>query len=403
MAPVSGTGGAHSRLAIIATHPIQYYAPWFRYLATHTALAIRVFYLWDFGVAKRNDPGFGHALEWDVPLLTGYDYEFVPNASANPGTHHFFGLRNPSLPARLVAYRPDVALLMGYNFASFIQLIMGRVSREVPLLFRGDSNRLAPRSGVPERVRRLLIARVFARFAGVLYVGTANRDYFRHHGVAERKLFRSPHAVDNDRFTSAAAEAEPDALAWKRALGIPPEDLVVLFAGKWEADKRPLDLLRAFARLDRPDTSLLFVGGGALEQQLRREAAAHAKVFFAPFQNQTAMPRTYCTGDVFVLPSEAETWGLAVNEAMCMARAVIVSDRVGCARDLVEHGASGLVFPAGNVDALTQALAQALSDRARLEAWGQRGRAIIRQFDYRSATAGLLEALRGLNVPAAAA
>ena len=398
MARGSRADGAPARLAIVATHPIQYYSPWFRYIAANTGLALRVFYLWDFGVACRHDPGFGHALKWDVPLLSGYDHEFVPNRSARPGTHRFFGLRNPGLRARLDAYRPDAVLLLGYNFATFMRLIMTRRRCDPPLLFRGDSHRLESKRRLGEGVRRRLISTVFRRFEAVLYVGAANRDYFRDHGVPESKLFRAPHAVDNDRFIAAAGNAETAAATWKRELGISPDHLVVLFAGKWEADKRPLDLLRAFVKLGRADTSLLFVGGGALENRLREEAASHPRIFFAPFQNQSAMPRTYSAGDVFVLPSTSESWGLAVNEAMCMARAVIVSDRVGCARDLVEHGANGLVYPAGDVHALTQALANALSDRHRLRAWGDRGRAIIQEFHYRSATAGLVASLRRLNV-----
>lgn len=81
------------KLAIITSHPIQYYAPWFRHLAGATDFSSRVFYLWDFGVNQQMDMGFKQLIQWDIPLLTGYDYEFVPNMSSNPGTHHFWGLK----------------------------------------------------------------------------------------------------------------------------------------------------------------------------------------------------------------------------------------------------------------------------------------------------------------------
>jgi glycosyltransferase involved in cell wall biosynthesis len=99
---------------------------------------------------------------------------------------------------------------------------------------------------------------------------------------------------------------------------------------------------------------------------------------------------------VFVLPSfgGAETWGLAVNEAMCMSRPVIVSDHVGCARDLVVPHSNGLVFPASDTRALSRCLLEALSDRARLRTWGERSRVMIEEFSYSQATKGLLEALR---------
>jgi glycosyltransferase involved in cell wall biosynthesis len=76
------------------------------------------------------------------------------------------------------------------------------------------------------------------------------------------------------------------------------------------------------------------------------------------------MPAVYRLGDVFALPSRGpgETWGLAINEAMACERPVVVTDRVGCAPDLVQAGRSGLVVPAGNVAALATALTQLLDD-----------------------------------------
>ena len=110
------------------------------------------------------------------------------------------------------------------------------------------------------------------------------------------------------------------------------------------------------------------------------------------------MPQTYAVADVFVLPSFSETWGLAVNEAMCMSRGAIVSDHVGCARDLVIPGKTGLTFPAGDVLALSQALRAAFQDPVRLKSWGDRAAEHIRSYSYEHATAGLLDALRYLQV-----
>ena len=92
-----------SRVAVVISHPTQYYSPWFRALAVEATLSIKVFYLWDFGVAQRHDRQFGRSFQWDVDLLSGYEHEFVPNGARDPGTHHFRGLDNPSLLARLRA------------------------------------------------------------------------------------------------------------------------------------------------------------------------------------------------------------------------------------------------------------------------------------------------------------
>lgn len=385
-----------TRLAILATHPIQYHVPWFQHLVRESGLMVKVFYLWDFGITEQVDrAGFQRAFKWDVPLLEGYDFEFVPNTSVHPGTDHFGGLRNPGLIGRVERFKPDAVLLFGYNFASLMGFIWRWNRAAAPLLFRGDSHRLFPDSGLKEWLRRKVISTVFRRFAAFLYVGQANREYFKLHGVDSSALFFAPHAVDNTRFIAGAGSARETALAWKKELGIPERHRVVLFAGKFESKKRPQDLLRAFVQAGLEDVTLLLVGSGPLERELQQEAGTHPAIRFAPFQNQSLMPRTYAAADLFVLPSfgSGETWGLAVNEAMCLSLPVIASSHVGCVADLVRHGHNGLVFPAGDVGALAGCLMEAFVDPDRLRRWGRAGLEIIAGYGYRQVTDGLLCAL----------
>jgi glycosyltransferase involved in cell wall biosynthesis len=416
------------RLGVVLSHPTQYCSPWFRFLAENGLPDLRVFYLWNGGVAPQLDPGFGVPVKWDIPLLEGYDYEFVPNEARRPGTSRRFGLNNPELVNRIEEFRPDSVLVYGYNYITFYRLLFSKLTQRVPFLFRGDSHRLgqmrsaecrmrnegtADRGGrrtedgksasrvqasLKERVRRWWIASVFRRFSAFLYVGAANREYLRHHGVPDSKLFFCPHCVDNERFFSETEAARDDARQWRNQLGIQPNLRVVLFAGKFEPRKRPLDLVEAFKAADVPDAVLVLVGNGEQEAELRKRALGSENILFAPFQNQTRMPRTYMLADLFVLPSFDESWGLAVNEAMCMGRPIIVSDQVGCAQDLVRHGQNGLIFPAGNVPALSNASREAFSNPARLEAWGRRSRELICNYSYEQAANGLFSALKVLGI-----
>jgi glycosyltransferase involved in cell wall biosynthesis len=387
------------RLAIVTSHPIQYNAPWFRFLTEHGLPDLRVFYLWTSGVIAQRDPGFGVHVTWDIPLLEGYDHEFVPNRSRHPGTSSISGLNNPQLSERLDAYRPDCVLVFGYNNLSCYRLLASRTGRRTPLLFRGDSHRLIARSGAGARLRNFWTRSVFSRFSGFLFVGQANRDYFKSFGVPDDRLFFSPHAVDNVRFFSDAAAAARDAAEWRRELGIAPSSRVVLFAGKFEEKKRPRDLIAAFRKVALRDATLVMVGNGPQEADLRRDAEGSPNIVFAPFQNQTRMPRTYLLGDLFVLPSYGaeESWGLAVNEAMCMGRPVVASNHVGCAQDLVQSGVNGLTFPAGDVEALARVLGDALSNGERLTNWGLQSRRIVGAFSYENATRGLFAALESVR------
>ena len=128
-----------------------------------------------------------------------------------------------------------------------------------------------------------------------------------------------------------------------------------MFVGKFEIKKQPLLLVKIAKQI--PDAKFLFVGQGELETQMKQEAGSN--VYFLPFQNQTQMPVIYLVGDVFVLPSQYnETWGLVVNEAMACSRAIVVSDKVGCAVDLIEREKNGYIFTSGDELSLRKILEQ---------------------------------------------
>jgi len=392
-----------ARLAVVLSHPTQYYSPWFRWLQAHTSLSLRVFYLWDFGVSRQRDPKFETSFQWDVDLLSGYESEFVPNVARDPGTHHFRGLNNPELPVRLAAWKPDAVLLFGYNWLSHLRVVAWARGRSVPLLFRGDSHLLG--RGAPSFGRRLLLRALYAQFAAFLPVGAANRDYFSALAVPERKLFFAPHAVDADRFNPARPVDRESSASLRRTLGLSPSTRVVLFAGKLVPEKQPRELLTAFIELSRPDTALVFVGHGPELPRLTeaaKSARPGAPVLFLPFANQSEMPSRYLLADLFVLPSRGhyETWGLAVNEAMHMSVPALVSDLVGCQRDLVTPGVTGWVFRAGDAADLRRQLADALTtlhDPAATAALRERVQARISGYTYTQASAGLLSALAALG------
>jgi glycosyltransferase involved in cell wall biosynthesis len=243
-------------------------------------------------------------------------------------------------------------------------------------------------------VRRL----IFRRFAAFLVVGEANRTYYRRCGVPAARLFDAPHAVDNARFLEAAPEARRDALQLREQLGITPGQTVVLFVGKFVDVKRPFDILEAFARLPDPlrdRAALVFVGDGPHGEALLQRAKDRGlrNVHLLPFQNQKAMPAIYAIGNVLVLASQSETWGLVVNEAMNLECPAIVTDHVGCRGDLVVEGRTGWVYPTGDIAALSRCLQEALEDPERLRAMGRRAREHVAAFHFDGITEALLRAI----------
>lgn len=343
-----------TRLAIISSHPIQYNAPLFRLLSAKEDLEVRVFYSWE-GTANKADPEFYEKIAWDVPLLEGYDYRFIENRSAHPGTHHFRGLDNPGMIPEIERWNAQALLIYGWPFKTHLQVLRYFHNR-IPIYFRGDSTMLSGGGELRKLVRHLWLRWVYSHIDYALYPGQRSKAYFRASGLKDHQLVWVPHSVDNYRFSRTSPECDNDALDIRRNLGIPDNALVLLFAGKLVERKEPILLLRAVSAVRSSAHSLpvhlVYVGTGPLLRPLKSLAGESRFVHFLGFRNQSEMPSMYRVGDVYVLPSSTDTWGLGVNEAMASGRPAIVSDRVGCAPDLVLPGTTGDIFRSGRQEEL---------------------------------------------------
>lgn len=345
------------RLAIVISHPIQYYAPLFRSLALSEKLQLKVFFTWSQTQNEAvRDNEFGRAISWDIPLLDGYKFEFVKNIARRPGTDHFWGLNTPGLSTAIETWGAHAVLVIGWNSWAHLRTMM-HFKGKLPVFFRGDSTLLDPLPALRAALRRQLLQWVYRHVDVALAAGSNNAAYFKTCGPARLVVDLVPHAVDTIRFAADAKRRDAEALTWRRETGIPDTARVLVFAGKLIPKKDPLGLLRAFCSAVAADDAqlhLMFVGEGVLQEVLKAQAAGRRNVHFRDFENQQAMPTVYRLGDVYVLPSlgPGETWGLAMNEAMATGSLVIASDRVGGARDVVEQGRTGWIFKAGDHDAL---------------------------------------------------
>lgn len=381
------------RLAIVTTHPIQYYAPVFQALAKQHP-QLKVFYTWGEDSINKFDPDFQKVIEWDIPLLEGYDHEFLSNTSSHPGTSSFTGIVNPRATERIDRFQPDIVFVYGWSWLSHLKIMRHYAGRK-KVWFRGDSTLLDAQGGYKKLLRSLFLRWVYRHVDLAFYVGQHNKRYFKAFGLTERQLRFAPHSIDNRRF---AADRSAEAAQLREGLGMPPDGILILFAGKLEAKKDPEILLAAFERLPHHHVYLLFAGNGVQEARLKEKARESAKgrsIFFLPFQNQSAMPALYQACQLFCLPSAGpgETWGLAVNEAMAAGRAVLVSDKAGCAPDLVKEGVNGSVFRNRDLGDLTQKLRQLTGDKGLLEAYGRASGRLIEKWGFDAQVSLILDEL----------
>ncbi len=387
------------KLAIISTHPIQYYAPLFKMLTDRGKIDIKVFYTWPQAIQGHDDPDFGTQVKWDIPLLEGYDYQLVKNISKNPSSKNWSGIDNPTLVKDIEAYNPQAIWVFGWKLKSHFA-VMRHFKGKIPVWFRGDStlldyeiksikslvssikNNYHPTSMLSQlktygkfKLRKAFLSYIYKHIDTAFYVGKNSKDYFLAHGLKQEQLVFAPHAIDNERFFDGEEKKyETVAQDKRKVFDIKETDIVILFAGKLEAKKNPWLLLRTFLTLpdSKIQTKLIIAGSGPQESELKKFAAGNPNIIFLPFQNQTQMPITYRMADIFCLPSQGpeETWGLAVNEALACGRKVLVSDKVGCAIDLVNDKV-GRVFKSGDSNDLQVKLTQLLQQKISAESCRQ--------------------------------
>ena len=369
------------KLAIISTHPIQYYAPVFRLLSQRKKIEIRVFYTLGIENSSKYDPGFGKTVSWDIPLLDGYPYEWANNIAANPGSNHFNGIVTPKLTGQVNDWQPDAILVYGWAYQSHLKVIR-YFKNKIPVYFRGDSTLLNEPVGVKRFIKTVFLRWVYKHIDHAFYVGKNNKAYFVKYGLPEKQLSFAPHAIDNERFKTDRSE---EVAELRSSLKIKEDDILILFAGKFEPVKNVELLLSAFISLNRKNVHLLLVGNGVDEDQLKSVAgnsAVAGNIHFLDFKNQSYMPVLYQAADLFCLPSKSETWGLSINEAMACSKAILASDRVGCAVDLVKNGQNGAIFKAGDVNDLTENLRKLTNNKDELDKFGEQSRIIIKDWDF---------------------
>lgn len=389
------------RIAIIASHPVQYQVPLFRLLADQPNFDARVFYCSDFGARRADfDRDFNRSIDWsgDGDLFAGYRSSVLMRFFSR-GKIGFWRCCNPDIAFELLRGRFDVVWVNGWDTATAWIVFAVAFLLRIPILLRAESpaNQEVRRSGFKLFLKKIVFGKLlFPRIAGFLYIGAQNKEFYRIYGVPEARLFFTPYAVDIQSFFSKADLLGADKDVLRDKLGLPKAKKIILFVGKLISKKRPLDLLRAYAIATTPDRTLVFVGEGNLRFSIELEAGGRriANVFLAGFKSQSELPEYYAAADIFVLPSQAgETWGLVVNEAMCFGLPVITSDIVGCAADLVHPGQNGYTFALGDVKALSDKIDFLLKDDALRSRFGKKSQEIIANYSYEKDVEGILAAV----------
>ena len=264
---------------------------------------------------------------------------------------------------RIIAWLKEnsvrLVVLYGYNDAGRIRILRWCRRHHVPCLLSSDSNvKLDRATGLKKAVKKALVGAAVRSAWGAMPFGTSGTAYYLKYGTRPDRIYRMPGEPDYDaidRVTSA------DIAGVRDRFKLAATRRHIVFCGRLIELKRVDTLIDAFNAVadERPDWNLVIVGDGPLKASLAervRPDLAHRVLWTGFIADTPTISAVYRACDVLVLPSRFEQWALVVNEAAAAGLALVTSDVVGAADDLLRTGINGYTFPAGDHAALADAL-----------------------------------------------
>jgi glycosyltransferase involved in cell wall biosynthesis len=241
--------------------------------------------------------------------------------------------------------------------------------------------------------------RLVALFSAAVVAGQAHRSYLSSLGMPAERVFLGYDAVDNEYFREQSSAVQEEAAAWRRRLGLP--ERYFLACARFVPKKNLIRLIRAFAQYRHQahaaSWELVLLGDGperATIEHAVAEAGIGSVVHLPGFKQYDDLPKYYGLADAFIHASTTEQWGLVVNEAMASGLPVLVSERCGCAPELVCSGENGYTFDPYDVAAMHRHIERMADGTYDREAMGEASRRIVDRWTPERFAEGLHQAVQ---------
>jgi glycosyltransferase involved in cell wall biosynthesis len=352
---------------------------------------------------------------WERPQ-GGTRYRLVPLMTQSPTN----GSSEPGLRGRVFAALddlwPDAVAIPGWSIRAAFAALQWCVRQGVPAVVMLESN-LWDELQVAWKMwtkRRLV-----ALFSSALVGGRPQGDYLAKLGMPRNRIFSGYDAIDNKHFADQAAESRKQKAESGEAHGLP--ERYFLASARFVEKKNLFRLIEAYAKYrsmcgdQRPQTtrqqdstdiplsgspavpwSLVLLGDGPLRPALNSQLSTlnlHGHVLLPGFKQYPDLPTYYGLASAFIHASTTEQWGLVVNEAMASGLPVLVSNRCGCAPDLVQEGVNGFTFDPYDVQQLTQLMLRLSTFNSQLSTMAAASRRIIANWGPNRFASGLKAAV----------
>ena len=305
----------------------------------------------------------------DYEILLGKQWR--PKKQKNPLSFKW----NPGILKKLKQYNPNMVILAGYMHPTMQIVAWWCRKNNIPYGTICESSFLQSFSkGLKWKVKRCILSPFIRNMSFALPAGYKSEEYLRALGAYNQPMFHFPNTPDVTNIIELYQNKNSFEKELRNKYKIPVHNRIILFAGRLIYAKRPQDILDVFFKIDnstKKDWTLIFVGNGPLKDTLVQKSSKKVNIVFTGWISPELLYKFMVLSDIFVLPSEHEPWGAVVNEAMAAGTAVVASDSVGAAHELIENYKTGYMFETKNVKQLTSILSKFMSNKINLVALGK--------------------------------
>jgi glycosyltransferase involved in cell wall biosynthesis len=287
----------------------------------------------------------------------------------------------------LCELRPAAVALPGWYDRCSLAALLWCVENSVPAVMMSETNAW---DDVRKPWREFAKRRIVRLCGAGLVGGESHAAYLAKLGMPADRILTGYDAVDNEHFDEGAAEARKFKAQTRKQHALPEH--YFLASARFVEKKNLPTLIRAYAtyrqRTEMAQNgihqgeiwSLILLGDGPMSpmiESLVSELDLEGSVLLPGFKQYQDLPAYYGLASAFIHASSIEQWGLVVNEAMAAGLPVLVSNRCGCATDLVEEGVNGFTFDPENAEELAELLVRISAPDFPRAAYGQASRRIV--------------------------
>jgi len=336
----------------------------------------------DLSTSERREPLEYHGAK--VVETLGFEFPWYEKL------HMSFAL-SPKVLSEIRSFEPDVIHCSSPGFMVWASILYSKMLK-IPLL-------LSYHTHIPKYVGNYGLGFMYKfSWALIRFV----------HSLADMTLVTSN--VILNEFKQEKIAAEEKMSVWRKAVdteifnpnhrcektrmdlcGNNPNAKILMYVGRLGSEKN-LDLIKPIlekVRAKHPDTYLVFVGDGPIKEDLEQRFEGTPTVFTGLLRGQE-LSRVYASADIFVMPSESETLGFVVLEAMASGVPVVAAQAGGVPDIIGTCGKYGALFEPGNVEMASDHVDKLLSSAALRRDLGTAGQTKVAQWDWRASTMHVL-------------